>query len=113
MPQSKEVSKVEKMPERDLINLYTPLSEEFDESVTAQPTVFTYGHDFDTNGILYHIATKGKRENWSNPADAGQVSVTSRNELQFDSLPASSVVGRSAVRCVYIFKLAKNEIHVF
>eukprot|EP01084_Bolivina_argentea_P317526 550549_1 len=63
---------------------------------------FIYQSDFDTNGIIYWLATKGNTQDWTNPAKMTPkplVTVTS-SALMADSTPISDICGRSLVRCV-------------
>lgn len=69
------------------------------EDVEQKGLEFVYEADFDTKGVLYYLGTSGGTEPWRNPHDLGVVKVTS-SSVQSDSNPISSVVGRTAVRCV-------------
>jgi hypothetical protein len=75
----------------------------FVKSVAAQlrggERVFSHAADFDTNGILAFLGTRGLSSPWSNPCDLGLVRVTS-SDLTHDSAPVSAAVGITVVRCV-------------
>ena len=91
-----------KLPLRLVVWIEEELVKQIGGSSAMSPddgVVFRHSHDFDTNGIVYHIATKGGTQPWSNPADAGLIKVTSSGILG-DSVKESAVVGRETVRCV-------------
>jgi len=52
----------------------------------------------DENGILYYIGTRGYTKPWENPMEIGEVNVT-MSSIKEDSAPASSIVGRTPVKC--------------
>lgn len=60
---------------------------------------FKHEFPFDTNGIIYHLATQGATQAYVNPVLSGQVVVTS-SSLMKDSVPVAAIVGRELVRCV-------------
>lgn len=60
---------------------------------------FKHSSDFDGNGILYYLGTRGGQQAWSNPADQGFVMITS-SSLMGDSAPINSFCGAEVVRCV-------------
>lgn len=60
---------------------------------------FEYFSDFDTNGILHWIGTKGGSQGWTNPATSGLVSILS-TPVMGNSQPISAICGRDLVRCV-------------
>jgi hypothetical protein len=62
---------------------------------------YEYQFDFDTNGIFYALGTLFGKQEWRNPAQIGQV-VVSSSELanKPPSHPAWAICGRSLVRCV-------------
>jgi len=68
---------------------------------------FEYLNDFDTNGILYWLGTRGGSTGWTNPAESGLVSVTS-SEVLDNSKPISAICGRDLVRCV-----TKEKVNAF
>lgn len=72
--------------------------------------VFAYTSDFDTNGVMYYLGSRGKTQAFSNPCLAGLVAVTCSG-LANDSEPVSAAVGREAVRCVS--KPVKNSWFCF
>jgi hypothetical protein len=51
--------------------------------------------DFDTNGVLYYIATQGKKTTWINPMDSGLVNVTVEGNTAINGT-LNSFVGRVA-----------------
>ena len=55
---------------------------------------FTYSSDFDENGILYHLGTKGGSVAWTNPADAGLITVTRSSDGYGET---NAAAGRSGV----------------
>lgn len=59
--------------------------------------VFEYSFDFDENGVLYHIGTKGGTARWRNPSlvENGVIVTTSSTD-KGDSI---TIVGRKAVEC--------------
>lgn len=60
---------------------------------------FAYVSDFDTNGLIYYIASRGGFGDYENPALNGFIDVNS-SELADDSEPLFSIVGDETVRCV-------------
>lgn len=60
---------------------------------------FTYSEDFDTNGILYFLGTKGGQEDYINAALRDEVAVCS-SSLVKDSVPIHHLVGRDVHRLV-------------
>ena len=80
--------------------------DEKEEQIAAQQDALLFpwtGASFKSSepgedGIIYHLATKGKTQPWCNPHDAGIVTVTAASI--HDDSPVSAVVGRTAVRCV-------------
>lgn len=70
-----------------------------DSESPADGIQFIYMEDFDTNGILYYLGTNHLTSNWTNPAEAGTVKVTS-SSLMNDSVAVCSVIGRESLRCV-------------
>jgi len=90
----------------NLENLSLKLSkvhEEMERAREEKQWTWTYDgkqiDEGDKQGILYFIGTRRYTEKWTNPCSHGLVNVTS-SSLETDSKPPSSVVGRSAVRCV-------------
>jgi len=73
---------------------------------SATEPVFTYTHDFDTNGILYFLGTNGGRAPvWSNPQVLGEVDITfgpGNLETTYGSRTVADVVGRGQAS-VYVF----------
>lgn len=61
-------------------------------------TQFAYDSDFDTGGILYHIATDGATRPWRNPAETGRVTVHS-SQLCKSHFDARCFVGRTFRKC--------------
>eukprot|EP01083_Nonionella_stella_P159539 520531_1 len=63
---------------------------------------FEYVSDFDTNGIIYWLGTRGDTQQWQNPAQmAYSTPITVQSTpLMEDSQPISAICGRSLVRCV-------------
>jgi len=59
---------------------------------------FKYTHDFDKNGLMYWLGSRGDKKAWSNPAIDRLVEVTSSGLVR-DSEPEHAVVGRTSVRC--------------
>lgn len=60
-----------------------------------------YSYDFDTGGLFYWLGTRGKSAPWRNPAESGDVDVScSALASNPPSAPATSLCGRSTVRCV-------------
>lgn len=73
------------------------------QPVTAGPTglELSYHYDFDCNGLFYWIGTRGRKQPWRNPADAGLTTVTaSALAANPPSVHQNYLVGRSLVRCV-------------
>eukprot|EP00475_Leptophrys_vorax_P022175 TRINITY_DN30176_c0_g1_i1.p1 TRINITY_DN30176_c0_g1~~TRINITY_DN30176_c0_g1_i1.p1 ORF type:complete len:1071 (+),score=235.80 TRINITY_DN30176_c0_g1_i1:49-3213(+) len=60
---------------------------------------FRHSSDFDTNGLLYYLGSKGLSEPWRNPMDLGEVIVTA-SDLSHDSEKERFFVGRETVRLV-------------
>ena len=60
---------------------------------------FTFNEDFDDNGILYFLGTKGGQQSWKNPSISDEVSVCS-SALVKDSVEISNFVGREPLRLV-------------
>lgn len=60
---------------------------------------FKHNSDFDENGLLYFLGTCGRSSQWCNPMELGLCQVT-MSSVHKASSPASSIVGRQAVRCV-------------
>ncbi|ETO35939.1 hypothetical protein RFI_01125, partial [Reticulomyxa filosa] len=60
---------------------------------------FTYDQDFDDNGILWFLATRGGQKEWTNPALADEVALAA-SSLVKDSDPLHHLVGRETVRLV-------------
>jgi hypothetical protein len=59
-------------------------------------TIFTYRYDFDENGALYHLGTRGRTAEYTNPYTRGEVKV------YFSSMGKGSyedLVGRALVNC--------------
>eukprot|EP01084_Bolivina_argentea_P005921 11196_1 len=61
--------------------------------------IFIYKHDFDENGLLYHLGTVNQTQKYHNPADIEQVNVSSTS-LHFYSHPISTFVGRKLTNCM-------------
>jgi len=68
-------------------------------AASASAPLFTYSSDFDTNGIIYALATNNRTSPWVNPMDAGLLTVTASSVMD-DSTSLAAVVGRDTVRCV-------------
>ncbi|ETO36723.1 hypothetical protein RFI_00341, partial [Reticulomyxa filosa] len=60
---------------------------------------FTYDQDFDDNGILWYLATRGGQKEWENPALSDEVALAA-SSLVKDSDPLHFLVGRDTVRLV-------------
>eukprot|EP01084_Bolivina_argentea_P060499 110532_1 len=61
--------------------------------------VFVFSSNFDTNGIVYGLATEWGNLSWQNPAISGKVIMRSSG-VKNDSKPLSCLVGRDAVRFI-------------
>ena len=70
---------------------------EFEDAagVMCQKGSFEYQSDFDKNGVLYWLGTKGGARPWQNPADAGAVKVTAS---QWNTGRVQNVVNYSAIQ---------------
>lgn len=64
------------------------------EPVTTQELTFDHSQNFDENGLLYFLATKGREIAWRNPHGAGQVKVISSG-VGFGTM--QDLVGRQVV----------------
>eukprot|EP01084_Bolivina_argentea_P256702 432294_1 len=65
----------------------------------ADVNKFEYSHDFDKNGFLYYLGTKGFNHEWCNPGASGLVTCKS-SSLMADSQTIHAIVGRTVTRCV-------------
>ena len=68
-------------------------------SSPASAFTLTYVSDFDTNGVIHHIATHASFSPWHNPHSAGLLTVAA-SSLADDSVGVDAIVGHDVVRCV-------------
>ena len=60
---------------------------------------FKYVSDFDENGVMHFLATRGNTKEWKNPCLGDIIHITTSG-LMMDSEPPAAAVGREVVRCV-------------
>ena len=58
---------------------------------------FAFAHDFDQNGVMYHLGTAGGQQAFKNPVTRGRVTVTSSSVMQ-DSEPPRALLDRRTLR---------------
>lgn len=52
-------------------------NEQSHDTGDSKAMLFSFEHDFDTNGVMYYLGTNLGVDTWRNPADIGRVRVTS------------------------------------
>ena len=73
------------------------ISEDFfkyQSMISRQKPIFKYSYDFDENGALYYLGTKGKRHQYRNPHEINMVKVFASSVSKGD---VSAFVGRNLV----------------
>ncbi len=76
--------------------LYGALAQTPPVNLGAAGVELKHQYDFDANGLFYWLGTRGKRQQWRNPAQLGLVAViASSMSTNPPSMPPSAIVGRS------------------